>query len=61
MPKRLPKGKVGLYMYVKPEIKEFIKTVVKISRAKNGRYRSQGVLVEELIFNLSEKERGKLL
>jgi len=49
MPKRLPQGKVGLYIYVKPETKDFLKVVVRTSRIENGRFRSMGVLVEILI------------
>jgi len=46
MPKRLPKGKVGLYMYVSPETKDFLIEVVKTSREENGPYRSMGVFIE---------------
>ena len=58
MPKRLPKGKVGLYLYVRPEYKDFIKSVVLKSREENGCFRSMGVLIETLVNSQYQKEFG---
>jgi len=52
MPKILPPGKVGLFIYISPETKEFLKQVVKTSRLEKGRFRSMGVLIEEMISDL---------